>query len=83
MLYAKTLEALAEFAAALHEYEVLANYYVGPEAKCRYALLCKKMGKQALADKLFKEILALANLSGKHYNNLHKEWISCAREESR
>lgn len=83
LLYAKTLEALAEFAAALHEYEVLANYYVGPEAKCRYALLCKKMGKQALADKLFKEILALANLSGKHYNNLHKEWISCAREESR
>jgi len=82
LLYAKTLEALNESAAALHEYSVLANYYVGPEAKCRYALLCKKLGNQQLADKLFKEILTLANLSGKHYNSLHKEWIHCAKVES-
>ena len=44
LLYARTLEILNEIPAAEHEYQALAKYYSGPEAKYRYALLCMRIG---------------------------------------
>ncbi len=53
LLYARALEELGEKDAALEEYRVLAGYYSGMEAKCRYALLLKQAGETAQARELF------------------------------
>jgi hypothetical protein len=76
LLYARCLEGLEDYAAASHEYDALRLYYAGPEAKYRYAILCIKMDKHALAKELFDEILLDAKNGGHHYNNMHREWIS-------
>ena len=39
LLYARSLEEQGKVERALHEYEALAPYYPGQEARCRYALL--------------------------------------------
>ncbi|TQV84621.1 tetratricopeptide repeat protein [Exilibacterium tricleocarpae] len=82
LLYARAQESLGEVDRALHEYETLAQYYPGPEAKCRYALLLKRQGKLSLAASLFEDIKLTARRSPKHYSRLHKQWIDIARRET-
>jgi hypothetical protein len=82
LLYAKALESLGEIDAAAHEYEALCQYYSGPEAKYRYAMLCKNQGKREIADKLLADILLSARRSGRHYNMLYGEWIKKAKIET-
>src|SRR5204862_1142594 len=60
MLYARTLEELGDTDAAFEEYRVLAGYYPGVEAKCRYALLLKQRGQNDEARELFNEIVLSA-----------------------
>ncbi|HJN51801.1 MAG: tetratricopeptide repeat protein [Pseudomonadales bacterium] len=81
LLYARALEQLDKIDDALDEYEAVANYYPGPEAKYRYALLCKKRGRNSLADTLFNEIITTAANSPKFYTKSHREWIDAARRE--
>lgn len=76
LLYARCLEGLDNNDEAAHEYQTLCQYYAGPEAKYRYALLCIKMDKPIIAKELFDEILLDAKNGGPHYNSVHKEWIS-------
>lgn len=83
LLYARTLETLERFEEATHEYETLCKYFTGPEAKYRFALMCKQLGKIEQAQKLLADILFLARTSGNHYNILHKEWIQLAKTESK
>jgi hypothetical protein len=81
LLYARALEILNDIPGAEHEYQALAKYYSGPEAKYRYALLCKRTGKTLEAKKLLEEILSTFRTSGKHYEYLHKEWLGKVKEE--
>jgi len=81
LLYARTLEILNDIPGAEHEYQALAKYYSGPEAKYRYALLCKRTGKTTEAKKLLEEILSTFRTSGKHYEYLHKEWLAKVKTE--
>lgn len=81
LLYARCLEGLNQNDAACHEYETLRQYYAGPEAKLRYALLSIKLAKQTLAVELLDEILLDAKNGGPHYNNMHKEWVSQAKAQ--
>lgn len=81
LLFAKSLEALGETPQALEEYEVLAGYYSGAEAKYRYATLLRKQGDTESADDMLAEILKLAKISGKHFRTLNKEWINLAKKE--
>ncbi len=81
MLYARSLEKVGKIDEALHEYESLAQYFTGPEAKCRYALLLKRVGKTSLAQSLFQDIRLTAKRSPKHYSQMHKEWIDIAYRE--
>ena len=83
LLYARALESLGNISEALHEYEVLHQYYPGPEATCRYADLCKVKGNVDLANQLYGEILKKAQFSGSHYGVLHKKWIKIAKSEIR
>lgn len=81
LLYAKSLEALEETDRAMHEYEVLDEYYPGPEATYHYAMLLKKTGYEDKARTLLDKIMHNAKVSGRRYNDLHKEWIRRAEEE--
>jgi hypothetical protein len=81
LLYARSLEILNDVSGAEHEYQVLVKYYSGPEAKFRYALLCKRLDKMMEAKKLLEDIISTFRTSGKHYGYLHKEWLVKARNE--
>lgn len=81
LLYARAHEELGQIDAAIHEYEALANYYPGPEPRCRLALLLKAKGELEKARALFQEVVREADISGRHYASLHKEWVALARRE--
>ena len=81
LLYAKTLETLNEIDLALLEYETLNDYYPGPQATYRYAMLLKQKGHARQAKELIKEIVHAASITGKHYNKLYKEWVNKAKNE--
>lgn len=81
LLYARIQEALGQAEQALHEYEVLHQYYPGPEASYRYALFCRAHGQQELSAQLLKGIVAKSEASGRHYKSLHREWIKLAKAE--
>lgn len=83
LLYARTAEELNDTTTALQEYEVLDEYYPGPEATYRYAVLLNNLGNSDKANPLLQKILHLSKTSGKHYNSMHKEWISLAKSEYR
>ncbi len=80
LLYARTLEALGDADAAFEEYRVLAGYYPGVEAKCRYALLLRQIGKTTEARELFNEIVLSAKKFRRFYKD-DKRWIATAREQ--
>ncbi|MDQ7049113.1 MAG: tetratricopeptide repeat protein [Enterobacterales bacterium] len=83
LLYAKTLEKLNDISAALHEYQALDQYYTGPEASYRYAMLLKAQGKSDRSMQIINQILKDANYSGKHYHSLYKHWIKKAKAEAK
>ncbi|MFK8068419.1 MAG: tetratricopeptide repeat protein [Gammaproteobacteria bacterium] len=83
LLYARTAEELNDTDLALKEYEVLNDYFPGPEATYRYALLLKSNGEFKKAKILLEKILHQSKISGKHYNTLYKEWVSLAKSEYR
>lgn len=79
LLYARSLEGLEQHAAALEEYQSLATYYAGYEAKCRYALLLKKLGHTEKAQQLFKDIMTHAKNLSRGYQLAQKQWIDIAK----
>lgn len=81
LLYAKSLEGCGDLENAEKEYRVLNDYYAGPEPKCRLASLLKQKGDLTEANQLFNEIVFAAQQHGKHYRNLHGEYLAIAKRE--
>ena len=81
LLYARCQEQLGNTEAAIHEYEALVSYYSGPEPSCRLALIFKSQGKTSDANRLCERVLSESKFAGKHYNTIHKEWVSLAHRE--
>ncbi len=81
LIYARTLEALGSTEAAFHEYEALRSYYPGPEAKVRFAALCRRCGRPELSRELLQEVLNSARVSGRHYASLYRDWIRQAEAD--
>lgn len=79
LLYARVLEVVGDRQAALAEYGRVARTFVGPEAKCRYALLLRQAGDDGQAQQIFDEIVRDARLTPRKLNRLQKEWIDLAR----
>ena len=79
LLYARSLEAQGKVEAALHEYQALAPYYPGQEARCRYALLLDKAGDHRESQRLFREICQSIEMSPRHARRLQREWYDIAR----
>ena len=81
LLYARTIAELGEVANALHEYETLNDYFVGPDATFYFAMFLKDNNQQEKAAELLNKILYKAKESGRHYSKLHEEIIRRVKVE--
>ncbi|HEX9938994.1 MAG TPA: tetratricopeptide repeat protein [Longimicrobium sp.] len=82
ILSATIYEDAGDYEGALREYQaILSRPVIGDEARCRYALLLKHMGRTAEANALFDQIVRHARLSPGHYRKAQKQWIEIARKE--
>lgn len=81
LLYARAKEAMHDFDGAREEYEALIQYYPGPEAKYRYAMMLKTRGNEEQVKQLLNDIKITARQSPHHYYRTHKKWIESAKSE--
>ncbi len=81
LMYAQTLAALGDKVAALREYAALVPGFPGAEAKLRYALLLRELGRAEDARTVLQELLASAQLAPAHYRKAQAEWLERARRE--
>lgn len=82
LTYARALEESGTADRALTEYEALARYYPGVEARVRQAMLHKKLGHAEQAAQLFAAILKDARLAPKHFRRSQREWLDLAEREA-
>jgi hypothetical protein len=83
LIYARALEETGKTERAIKEYDALARYYPGAEARVREAMLFKRLGRSAEAQERFAAILKDARLAPKHFRRSQKEWIDLAERESK
>jgi len=81
LLYARTLEAVGDLDAAEKEYAGFAAGYPGAEARLRYGLLLKRLGKADAARVVLKDLLEGAELGPPHFRRSQAEWLDRARRE--
>ena len=81
LLYVRALELQDKDQEALQEYEKLARYFAGEEARCRYALLLQKSGEADRARELFSEVIKLTDDAPSHYRRAQREWREIAKRE--
>ncbi len=81
LLLARTYEELSEQENALNEYNNLLRLHSGEEARYRYALFLKKLGRTQEARDLFKAIVAETRIQPKFYRRAQKKWVEMAKRE--
>lgn len=81
MLYARAHEAMGEFDQALTEYEALAGYYPGEEARYRYGLLLLRVGREEEAVAQFRIILESVKTGSPTYARDQKQWSALAQQQ--
>lgn len=79
MLYARSREGMGDLDQAAVEYESLAGYYPGEEARCRYALLLQRLGRPDEARAQFEQIVASVETAPKPYFRAQRDWYRTAR----
>src|ERR1700730_10020672 len=82
-LYARALEESGRTEDALSEYQAVANYYPGAEARVRYGLLLDKAGRQSEAKAVFTEVLTQLKRAPKYVRRVQAEWIALAEKALR
>jgi hypothetical protein len=83
LLYARALEESGRVDDALSEYQAVANYYPGAEARVRYGLLLDKAGRQAESKSVLTELLAQLKRAPKYVQRAQAEWIALAERAVR
>jgi hypothetical protein len=83
LLYARALEESGRTEDALFEYQALANYYPGAEARVRYGLLLDKTGRRAEAKDVLVDVLARLKRAPKYVRRAQAEWIALAERALR
>ncbi|MDH3594208.1 MAG: tetratricopeptide repeat protein [Rhodospirillales bacterium] len=79
MLYGRALEGQGNVERALFEYEALAGYFAGEEARCRYALLLQKTGRVDGAKAAFREVVKSVERASRTYFRSQRDWYEVAR----
>jgi hypothetical protein len=83
LLYARALEESGRADDALYEYQALANYYPGAEARVRYGLLLEKTGRRTEAKAVLTEVLTQLKRAPKYVRRVQAEWIAQAEKALR
>jgi hypothetical protein len=83
LLIARVLEHMNDLAGACQEYAEIVHHSIGEEARCRYALLLKKLGRNDEATAAFEEILRNVKVSPRYYRRTQRPWIQVAKQELR
>lgn len=78
LLYARALEGSGRTDDALYEYQAVANYFPGAEAKVRYGLLLDRAGRRDEARTVLSEVLTQLKRSPKYVRRREAEWIGLA-----
>ena len=80
LLYARATEACGDDDKALEEYETVAAYFAGAEARLRYGLILERLGNDQDALTEYAEIVSTADLAPRHYRKAQREWINQAKD---
>jgi hypothetical protein len=81
LLYARALEEEGKLEKAAQEYAVLEGSYPGAEARLRYGLLLKRLGRTDEARRVLHELIQSAQLAPRHYRRAQSEWLDWAARE--
>ena len=79
MLYARAREGMGDIEQALVEYESLAGYYPGEEARCRYGLLLQRSGDVDGARAQFEMVVRSVETAPKPYFRAQRDWYQVAK----
>ena len=79
MLYARAREGMGDLDQAAVEYESLAGYYPGEEARCRYALLLQRLGQVDEARDIFQAVVTSVETAPKTYFRAQRDWYQVAK----
>lgn len=81
LLYARAVEEEGNLDRAASEYAVLERSYPGAEARLRYGLLLKRMGKHDESRRVLTDLVQSAQLAPRHYRKAQSEWLDRAARE--
>jgi hypothetical protein len=81
LLYARSLADSGRLDEALEEFHAVAAYFPGGEARVRYGLLLRTVGRAAEARVVFNELLIQMRRAPKYLRNAQAEWISIAEKQ--
>lgn len=82
LTYARALEKDGRLQDAATEYEALSGYFVGMEARTRYALLLQKLGEPIEARKLLSEVVRASKAPGVVLSPDDREWVKVAQRNA-
>jgi hypothetical protein len=79
--YARALVLVGRTDEALRQFELVVPRYPGEEARCRYAVLLKSIGRTERAQALFREIVDSVRHAPGYYRSRQREWYKIAKEQ--
>jgi hypothetical protein len=78
LLYARALAEIGRIDEALEEFKAVADYFPGAEARVRYGLLLKQLGRASEAKLVFTELLVQMKRAPAYVRKVQAEWLSLA-----
>jgi hypothetical protein len=81
LLYARALAEAGRVDEALGEFSAVAAYFTGAEARVRYGMLLKLVGRNAEARAVFNELLIQMRRAPKHARDMQAQWLSIAEKQ--
>jgi hypothetical protein len=80
LLYARALEGSGRIEEALEEYQAVAGYFAGAEARVRWGMLLDRLGRDAEAKVIYTEVLTHMRRAPKYVRRAQSEWIAVAQK---
>ena len=81
LLFARALAAQEKYDAAEKEFEVLVEYFPGPEARIHYADMLANANRIREANDQYVTVINVAKRSRPQYRKFHRQWIQTANEK--
>src|SRR5215470_283620 len=81
LLYARALAEVGRVDEALEEYHAVSAYFPGAEARVRYGLLLRMVGRTAEARMVFNELLLQMRRAPKYLRDAQAEWLAIAEKQ--